>query len=577
MKLVIIGGVAGGASAATRARRLDEQAQIVMFERSEHISFANCGLPYHVGGVIERREQLVVMTPSRLKERAAIEVRTSQEVTRINPHAKTVSVLDRVTGNSYEESYDKLIVATGSRPKKPAIPGIDDPDVMVMWNLTDMTEVKDRINDGIKRALIIGGGYIGLEMAENFRHQGLETVLIQRSGQLMSVIDPEMAQPLASCLRRNGVSIHFNTTVLRIGRQSRGADEDETELQAELSNGLTITTDLILVAAGIHPNSELVVAAGLAVGEHGGVVVNAQLQTSDPDIYAVGDVIEVTETVTGAQAQIPLAGPANRQGRMAADNALGGNRSFRGSMGTSICKVFDLTVANAGPSEKTLRKKKIPYRKVYLNPFSHATYYPHAQPMHMKLLFSPEGLALGAQIVGTDGVKERIDVLATAIQAKLDVATLAELELAYAPPYGSAKEPVNYAGFLAVNLLEGKTELVDADTIPAEALLLDVREPSEFKAGAIPGAVLVPLGQLRSQMAELPRDRGLVVYCQVGIRGYIAERILRQNGFSVRNLSGGYTTWKLFHPDPAGDKPGTVATLAAKDLNIAESANDGSL
>jgi len=561
MKLVIIGGVAGGASAAARARRLDEHAQIVMFERGEHISYANCGLPYHVGGVIEKREQLLLMTPERFKARAAVDVRTSQEVVQINRTAKTVSVVDRASGKQYEENYDRLIVATGSRPKKPAIPGIDDPDVMVMWNLSDMNEVKDRVNDGIRRALIVGGGYIGLEMAENFRQLNIETVLVQRSGQLMSVLDPEMAQPLADCLRKNGVCIHFNTTVQRLQRRVIGTNEDETELLVELSNGQTLATDLVLVAAGIQPNSELAAQAGLAVGEHGGIVVNARLQTSDPDIYAVGDVIEVTDPVIGMPAQIPLAGPANRQGRMAADNALGGENMFGGSIGTSICKVFDLTVASAGPNEKTLRRMKTPYHKVYLNPFSHATYYPQAKQMHMKMLFNPDGRVLGAQIVGTQGVKERIDVLATAIQTKMDVWTLGQLELAYAPPYGSAKEPVNYAGFLAVNLLEGKTENVYADAIPPTAFLLDVREPSEFAAGAIPQAVLIPLGQLRSRLTEVPREREVIVYCQVGIRGYIAERILRQNRFAVRNLSGGYVTWRLFQapsepPAATGERTG---------------------
>jgi NADPH-dependent 2,4-dienoyl-CoA reductase/sulfur reductase-like enzyme/rhodanese-related sulfurtransferase len=546
MKLVIIGGVAGGASAAARARRLDEHAQIIMFERGEHISFANCGLPYHVGGVIKKREELVVMSPERFRARTNVDVRTAQEITAIDPAAKTVTVLNRSTGESYRESYDKLIIATGSSPKKPDIPGIDDSDVMVMWNMSDMTDVKDRVNDGIKRALIVGGGYIGLEMAENFRHQKIETVLVQRSGQLMSVIDPEMASPLSECLGKHGVKIHFNTTVVNISRNSIGKDEEKTELAVELSSGETVKTDIVIVAAGIRPNSELAIAAGLSVGDKQGIVVNEHLETSDPDIYAVGDVIEVMETVINKPSQIPLAGPANRQGRTAACNALGGKAEFRGAIGSSICKVFDLTVGNAGPSEKILRKEKIPYLKVYLNPFSHATYYPDAKQMHLKMLFSPEGRILGVQIVGCEGVKERIDVMATAIQTYLSVYDLQELELSYAPPYGSAKEPVNYAGFVAVNMLEGKTVQVCADTVPEGAFLLDVREESEFKNGHIPGAVLIPLGQLRLLIPELSKKSDIVVYCQVGIRGYIAERILRQNGFNVKNLSGGYVTWKMF-------------------------------
>ena len=546
MKLVIVGGVAGGASAAARVRRLDEQAQIIMFERGEHISFANCGLPYHVGGVIEKREDLVVMSPERFRARTNVDVRTAQEITAIDPVAKTVTVLNRRTGESYRENYDKLIIATGSSPKKPDIPGIDDTDVMVMWNMSDMTDVKDRVNDGIKRAMIVGGGYIGLEMAENFRHQKIETVLIQRSGQLMSVIDPEMASPLADCLGKHGVKIHFNTTVVRIVRQSVGKDEEKTELAVELSSGEMVKTDIVIIAAGIRPNSELAVAAGLSVGDKQGIVVNEYLETSDPDIYAVGDVIEVMETVINRPSQIPLAGPANRQGRIAACNALGGKSEFKGAIGSSICKVFDLTVANVGPSEKVLRKAKIPYLKVYLNPFSHATYYPDAKQMHLKMLFSPEGRILGVQIVGREGIKERIDVMATAIQAGLTVYDLQDLELAYAPPYGSAKEPVNYAGFVAVNMLEGKTVQAYPDAIAKDVFLLDVREESEFKNGHIPGAVLIPLGQLRSSISELSRKSEILVYCQVGIRGYIAERILRQNGFNAKNLSGGYVTWKMF-------------------------------
>ncbi len=547
MKLVIIGGVAGGASAAARARRLDEQAEIIMFERGEHISFANCGLPYHVGGVIKKREELVVMSPERFRARTNCDVRAAQEITAIDRAAKTVTVLNRSTGETYKESYDKLIIATGSSPKKPDIPGIDDTDVMVMWNMSDMTEVKDRVNDGIKRALIIGGGYIGLEMAENFRHQKIETVLVQRSGQLMSVIDPEMAQPLAETLISHGVKIHFNTTVTGIQRKSIGAHDDKTELVVTLSDGAVLKTDIVLVAAGIRPNSELAVSAGLSVGDKQGILVNEYLETSDPDIYAVGDVIEVKETVIGKPAHIPLAGPANRQGRTAADNVLGGWAKFNGSIGSSICKIFDLAVGNAGPSEKILKKEGIAYRKIYLNPFSHATYYPGARQMHIKMLFSPEGIVLGAQIVGHEGVKERIDVFATAIQFRMSVYDLQDLELAYAPPYGSAKEPVNYAGFVAVNMLEGKTFQICADAITKNSFLLDVREESEFKAGHIPGAVLIPLGKLRSCIGELPGDPEIVVYCQVGIRGYIAERILRQKGFNVKNLIGGYVTWKMFN------------------------------
>ncbi len=548
MKLVIIGGVAGGASAAARARRIDENAQIVMFERGEHISFANCGLPYHVGGVIEKKEDLLVMPSERFKARANVEIRTAHEVTSIDPAAKTLSVTDRRTGASLKESYDKLIIATGSTPRKPDIPGIDDPDVLTIWNMSDMIEVMDRVNDGIKRAVVVGGGYIGLEMAENFTRRNIQTVIVQRSDQLMrNALDPEMAKPIAETLRLHGVKIIFNNTVKSIQRKSVGSKEEKTDLSLALSDGSTLQTDIVLVAAGIRPNSELAAQAGLALGKNGGIAVNEYLQTSNPDIYAAGDAIQVVETVLGAPAQIPLAGPANRQGRAAAENALRGNRiKFKGSIGTSICKIFNLTMASAGPTEKALKGARIKFKKLYLNPFSHATYYPGAKQMHMKMLFSPDGKVLGAQIVGTDGVKERIDVLAAAISSGMSVYDLQDLELAYAPPYGSAKEPVNYAGFVAVNMLEGMTSPAYPDEIPESALLLDVREEAEFRKGHIDGARLIPLGRLRSSMAELPKDKEIIVYCQVGIRGYIAERILRQNGFNVRNLSGGYVTWRMF-------------------------------
>jgi len=545
MKIVIIGGVAGGASAAARARRLDENAEIVMFERGEYISFANCGLPYHVGGIIKKRDSLLLMTPKGFAERSNVDVRTAQEVIRISPEKHCVLVRRKDTGNTYEESYDKLIMATGSRPKKPQIPGIDDPDVMVIWNMSDMTEVLDRVNDGIKHALILGGGYIGLEMAENFRHRGIKTVLVQRSGQIMSVLDPEMASPLEHCLTANGVKIHFASTISSISREAPDSEKTKAGLLVELSDGSRVRTELVLIAAGIRPNSELASEAGLKIGIDGTVWVNDLLETSEPDIYAVGDLIQVQETVLGAPAHIPLAGPANRQGRIAAENALGAKKRFKGSIGTSICKVFGLTAANAGANEKSLRKSGIEFRKIYINPYSHATYYPGAKQMHLKVIFRPDGQMLGAQIIGTEGVKERIDVLAVAIQMKMSVYDLQELELAYAPPYGSAKEPVNYAGFVAGNLLDGKTNLKYSEDVENAEYLLDVREASEFRAGHIPKSRNIPLGEIRKRIAEIPKDKDVLAYCQVGIRGYLAERILRQNGVRAFNLSGGYVTWKM--------------------------------
>lgn len=558
MKLVIIGGVAGGASAAARARRLNETAEIVLFERGEFISFANCGLPYHVGGVIAKRDNLLLMTPERFKARTGIDVRVRQEVTAIDPAAHTVTVRNLASGETYAESYDKLILAPGSSPVRPPLPGIDDPAVMVLWTIPDMDRIMARIDAGARRAVVVGGGFIGLEVAENLRHRGVEVTLVEMLPQVLPPLDPEMTAPLAQELERNGIRLLTGAQVAGIRRHTLTDDSQTQEVTVDLAGGGSIPADLVVLSIGVRPNSELARAAGLETGPRGGIVVNPQLQTSHPDIYAVGDAIQVTDLVLNAPAQIPLAGPANRQGRLAADNVFGAGAAYKGTLGTAVVKVFDLTAACVGASEKTLKKAGTAHAKVYLHPFSHATYYPGAQQLHLKLLFAPDGRILGAQAVGRDGADKRIDVIATAMKAGLKVQDLADLELAYAPPYGSAKDPVNFAGMTACNLLEGKTSAAHADALPAGAFLLDVREPAEFEAGAIPGATLIPLGQLRRRLDELPKDREIVAYCAVGIRGYIAECILRPHGFTVKNLSGGFTTWKLFHPAAAapGPRPG---------------------
>ncbi|HEY3488973.1 MAG TPA: FAD-dependent oxidoreductase [Candidatus Deferrimicrobiaceae bacterium] len=545
MKLVIVGGVAGGASAAARARRVDEHAEIVLFERGEDISFANCGLPYHVGKTIPNRDALLIMTPARFRARTGIDVRVRQEITAIDPAAHTVTVFDRETERVYTESYDKLILSPGASPIRPAIPGVDDPAVTMLWTLADMDRVKARVDDGIRRVVVAGGGFIGLELVEELRRRNLEVTLVEMAPQLLPPFDPEMTTPLAAELAANGVRLLLESPVAALRRAALGDDTQAETVQVVLGDGRTVSADLVVLAIGVRPNATLAQSAGLAAGARGGILVDEKMRTSDPDIYAVGDAVQVTDAL-GNPAQIPLAGPANRQGRIAADNALGGNATYRGTFGTAVVKLFALTAASTGASEKMLKAAAVPYEKIYLNPFSHATYYPGAQMMHLKLLFSQEGKILGAQIVGRDGVDKRIDVIATAMQAGLGVRDLAALELAYAPPYGSAKDPVNFAGFVAANLLDGKTDVAHADALPEGAYLLDVREPAEHAAGAIPGSTLIPLGTLRGRLGELPRDREIVAYCAVGIRGYLAERILKQEGFKASNLSGGFTTWKLF-------------------------------
>ena len=576
MKLVIVGGVAGGASAAARARRVSESAEIVLFERGDYISFANCGLPYHIGEAIPKRDSLLVMTPERFKARTAIDVRVRQEITDIDPDAHTVTVKNLQTGESYKESYDKLIIATGSNPIRPDIPGADDPAVMTLWTLPDMDRIKARVDAGIRSAVVVGGGFLGIELAENLRHRKVEVTLVEMFPQVMSPLDPEMAAPLARELERNGVKVLLGTKVTAVRRQDAAGEDRAPDFTVQLGDGKAITADLVVLSIGVRPNSALAAAAGLNTGPRGGIVVDSRLQTSHRDIYAVGDAIQVTDAL-GAPAQIPLAGPANRQGRIAADNVFGADREYRKTFGTSVIKVFGLTAASTGSTEKALKKAGVEYEKIYLNPYSHAAYYPGAQIMHLKLLFTREGNILGAQIVGRDGVDKRIDVLTSTMQAGRTVYDLQDLELAYAPPYGSAKDPVNFAGYVASNVIRGDTEVVHADAIPGDALLLDVREPAEHAAGAIPGSRLMPLGTIRERMAELPRQREIVAYCAVGIRGYLAERILKQNGFHARNLSGGYTTWKLFQPSnpPASQAPRLEGSCGSPSREDAEPGSCG--
>jgi len=537
-KLVIVGGVAGGASAAARARRLDENLEIIVFERGKYISYANCGLPYHLSGTIPRRDSLLLMTPELFRERFNVDFKIRHLVTSINAENHTVSVRNLITGDVFSESYDKLILSPGSSPLIPPIPGVDDRDVSVLWTIPDMDSIKSRIEPG-SRAVVVGGGFIGVEVAENLSEAGVRVALIEMQKTILPPMDDEMTSPVEDELVKNRVSLRTGTSVKAFTRTPEG-------LQVLLDSGESIPADFVIMAVGVKPNSDLAESAGIEVSARGSIMVNERLETSAPDVYAVGDSIQVKDMVTGNMASIPLAGPANRQGRIAAENALGGNSAYRGTIGTSIVKVFKLAAGCTGANEKTLKACGMDYRKLYIHPASHASYYPGGARMALKLLFDPAGRILGMQAIGGDGVDKRVDVIATAIRNGLTVFDLAELELAYAPPFGSAKDPVNFAGFVAANIITGLTEQIHADEIPKDCFLLDVREKEEAAAGRIEGSTLIPLGQLRQRLGEIPANVQVVVYCAVGIRGYAAERILKQAGYMVKNLSGGISTWKMY-------------------------------
>jgi len=542
-KLVIIGGVAGGATAAARARRLSEEAEIVLLERGPYVSFANCGLPYYISGEISNRSALLVQTPERLKARYNIDVRVHHEAIAVDRVRKSVTVRNLADDRTYTEPYDYLILAPGAAPLRPALPGVDHPRVFTLRSIPDTDRIKSALDAGSRSAVVVGGGYIGLEMAEALRRRGLHVDLVEALDQVMPPLDREMAADVHRTLLRNGIR-------LRLGDSAQSFADEDGRVRVCLRSGAAIAADMVVLSIGIRPESELARKAGLDVDERGGIRVNDRMQTSDPAVYAVGDAVTVRDPVTGLDAILPLAGPANRQARIAADNIFGRGERYRGTLGTAIVRVFDLVVAMTGANEKTLRRAGLQYEKIYIHPNQHAGYYPGAMPMSLKLLFAPpEGRILGAQITGREGVDKRIDVLATAMHAGLTVFDLEHLELAYAPPFGAAKDPINMAGFVASNVLRGDVAIAHADAL-GDALLLDVREPAEHQAGAIPGSKLIPLNQLRARHSELPTDRPVVAYCQVGLRGYLAARILRQLGYDVRNLSGGYRTWSAFNPPP---------------------------
>lgn len=556
-KIVIIGGVAGGASCAARLRRLDEEANIIMLERGEYISYANCGLPYHVGDVIKSRDALLLQSPEAMKKKYDIDVRVKNEVTSIDKENKKITVRRLDSGETYEETYDTLVISTGSSPVRPPIPGIGSSRIQTLWTVPDTDRIRALIKENkIKTAAVIGGGFIGLEMAENLRHAGLSVSLIEMLDQVMTPVDYEMAQLLHENILQNGVDLHLSDGVA-------GFEDQDGSVAITLKSGKTLSAELVILSIGVRPNSELAKAAGLSVNERGGIVVDEYLKTSDPDIYAVGDVIQVDDLIFQEPTMIPLAGPANKQGRIAANNIAGAQETYNKTQGTSVAKVFDLAVASTGANEKALIKRGLQkgsdYESIIITQNSHAGYYPGAVPITLKLLFSADGNKIfGAQIVGRDGVDKRIDTLAVAIRLGAGISDLKSLELAYAPPFSSAKDPVNMAGFVAENLITGKVAFSAWDAVEQnpETVLLDVREDAELMAFSLPNAKHIPLGQLRSRLKELDPSRKIIVFCAIGVRAYNAARLLMQNGFhNVKLYPGGARFYQSTHYTADGVLP----------------------
>ncbi|MCI8915046.1 MAG: FAD-dependent oxidoreductase [Oscillospiraceae bacterium] len=540
MKVVIVGGVAGGATAAARLRRLDEEAQVVVFERSGYISYANCGLPYYIGGVIEDPQALTLQTPESFFARFRVDMRVRHEVTAIHPDKKTVSVKNLETGEEFEERYDKLLLSPGAKPTQPRLPGLGLEKLFTLRTVEDTLRIKDYIrNHHPRSAVLAGGGFIGLELAENLRELGLEVTIVQRPRQLMNPFDPDMAAFLHSEVRRHGIR-------LALGRTVEGFAERDGGVDVLLKDADPLHADLVVLAIGVTPDTALAKAAGLELGLKGSIVVNERMETSAPDIYAVGDAVQVKHFVTGQDAVISLAGPANRQGRIAADNICGGDSRYLGSQGSSVIKVFDLTAASTGVNEANAKKAGLDADAVILSPMSHAGYYPGGRVMTMKVVFERGTYRLlGAQIVGYEGVDKRIDVLAAAIHAGLTAIQLKDLDLAYAPPYSSAKDPVNMAGFMVENLARSVVKqfrVEDVKDLPRDggAVLLDVRTPQEFGRGHVAGFQNIPVDELRDRLDQIEPGKPVYVMCQSGLRSYIACRILAGHGYEAYNFSGGF-------------------------------------
>ena len=543
MKVIIVGGVAGGATAAARLRRLDETAEIVVFERSGYVSYANCGLPYYIGGVITDKEELTLQTPESFWRRFRVDMRVRHEVTAIHPAEKTVDVRNLATGETFTESYDKLVLSPGARPTQPALPGVGIDRLFTLRTVEDTLKIREFIEQHHPRsAVLAGGGFIGVELMENLRELGIDVTVVQRPRQLLNPLDADMAAFLHAKLRQKGVRLHLGCTV-------EGFAANGDRVNVLLKNEAPLTADMVVLAIGVTPDTGLAKAAGLELGIKGSILVNDRMETSAPDIYAVGDAVQVKHFVTGQDTLLSLAGPANKQGRIAADNICGGDSRYPGSQGSSVIKVFDMTIATTGVNEKTAKQAGIDCDKVYLSPMSHAGYYPGGKVMTLKVVFEKGTYRLlGAQIVGYEGVDKRIDVLATAIHAGLSALQLKDLDLAYAPPYSSAKDPVNMAGFMIENLSHGLVEQFfpeDVDALPRDGsvTLLDVRTPGEYADGHAEGFVNLPVDDLRERLREVPVGKPVYVICQSGLRSYIACRILAQQGFKCYNLSGG---WRLY-------------------------------
>lgn len=549
MKVVIVGGVAGGATAAARLRRLDETAEIVVFERSGFVSYANCGLPYYIGGVIEDQEELTLQTPESFYERFRVQMKVRHEVTAIDRSAKTVTVRNLATGKVFQESYDKLLLAPGARPTQPALPGVGLDRLFTLRTVEDTLRIRRFVDTQHPKSVVLaGGGFIGLELAENLRERGLDVTIVQRPKQLMTPFDADMAALIHREVRAHGVRLALGHTV-------EGFAESEGGVQVLLKDEQPLQADMVILAIGVTPDNRLAAEAGLELGLKGSILVNDRMQTSDPDIYAVGDAVQVNHFVTGQPALIALAGPANKQGRIAADNMAGGDSRYKGSQGSSVLKIFDLTAAATGLNEAAARRAGLDVEAVVLSPMNHAGYYPGGRVMTMKVLFERStGKLLGAQIVGSDGVDKRIDVLATAIRAGMTAADLTELDLAYAPPYSSAKDPVNMAGYMMENLLTGRVKQFRLDelaTLPRDGsvTLLDTRTTGEYSRGHADGFINLPLDELRDRLSELDPAKPVYVMCQSGLRSYLACRILTQHGFTCYNFAGGYRFYEAVTTD----------------------------
>jgi CoA-disulfide reductase len=545
-KVLIVGGVAGGASAAARLRRLDEYAEITLFEKDEYISFANCGLPYYIGEKITDRKKLLVQTPEAMKARFKIDVRINSEVSHIDTKNKKVTVKSQSRG-IYEEAYDYLILSPGAKALRPNIPGIELDKIFTVRNIPDTDSIKAYVDQkDVKSAIVIGGGYVGIEMAENLKERGLHVTLVEAAPHILAPFDSDMVVMVEKELVENGIRLILNDGV-------KSFNERESQVEVTLQSDTKLNADLIILAIGVTPDTTFLKDSGIELGPRGHLIVNETMQTNVEGIYAVGDAVEVIDFVTKQQTAIPLAGPANKQGRIAADNIAGLNSVYKGTQGTSIIKVFKLTAAGTGANERTLKRAQLPYKVITIHPVSHASYYPGAMPMSLKLLFSEEGKILGAQAIGYEGVDKRIDVIATVIRLKGSVDDLTELELSYAPPFSSAKDPVNMAGFVAQNVLAGRAHTLtwqEINQLNNDYVLVDVRTEEEYKIGHVDGALNIPVDSLRERMGELDPNKIVVEYCQVGLRGYIADRILSQNGYNVINVTGGYKTSSILNFDP---------------------------